>query len=428
MSGGPPDPDPQPTGWPAPRPGGPTPPPPPPPGWQAHPGWRPPPGWGVPPPQYPPPHPAPDPRSPGAYPPGPPPPAYPPYPSVPPGPGDAWVAHPATGPERGGPPARPLFPHPAPRSYDQILRTWSYSWWKPVVGLVVVALGLVLVAPLAMLPVLAVGVALEGGDFWDSFGAAATLQTVGPSALLYLNLTLGSMILVTWFVMRVIHQMRPRWLASVVPRIRWGFLAVCLGLSLVALVAQVLVSLLLPDAADPAADATVNDFTARTALLGLVVLLTTPLQAAGEEYVFRGYLLQAFGALLRHRWLAITASALLFGLAHGAQNFPLFFDRFMFGLVAGWLVVRTGGLEAGIAMHVLNNFLAFGFALAYSDLSETLNVSEISGWNIIVTLTQSLTYAALVAFVAGRMGLQTRTRPPAGPPYEPSVPVTAASP
>ena len=46
---------------------------------------------------------------------------------------------------------------------------------------------------------------------------------------------------------------------------------------------------------------------------------------------------------------------------------PIFFDRFAFGLVAGMLVILTGGLEAGIAMHVLNNWLAFGIALAFGD-------------------------------------------------------------
>ena len=29
----------------------------------------------------------------------------------------------------------------------------------------------------------------------------------------------------------------------------------------------------------------------------------------------------------------------------------------------------TGGLEAGIAMHVLNNWLAFGLALAFGDMA-----------------------------------------------------------
>ena len=26
-------------------------------------------------------------------------------------------------------------PHPEPRSYPLMLRTWTYVWWRPVVGL-----------------------------------------------------------------------------------------------------------------------------------------------------------------------------------------------------------------------------------------------------------------------------------------------------
>ena len=40
------------------------------------------------------------------------------------------------------------------------------------------------------------------------------------------------------------------------------------------------------------------------------------------------------------------------------------------GVIAGWLVTRTGGLEAGIALHIINNFVAFGFALSFGDLSD----------------------------------------------------------
>ena len=46
------------------------------------------------------------------------------------------------------------------------------------------------------------------------------------------------------------------------------------------------------------------------------------------------------------RWAALLVTSTLFAMAHGLQNFPLFFDRFMFGFIAGWLVIRTGGLEA----------------------------------------------------------------------------------
>jgi membrane protease YdiL (CAAX protease family) len=246
--------------------------------------------------------------------------------------------------------------------------------------------------------------------------ASADFSNVRPETLFALNLGLGAMILVTWFVIRALHGLRPRWLTSVVPRMRWKFFAICLGLSVIALTAQVAVGSVLPGDAGGGVGGKLNDFTTSTALAALVVLLTTPLQAAGEEYVFRGYLLQALGSLFSNRWIAIGTTGLLFALAHGVQNFPLFFDRLAFGLIAAWLVIRTGGLEAGIALHVLNNFLAFGLALSYGNLSETLNVTEASWWNIVLTVTQSAVYAALVVYVARRMGLQTHTRPPSTQP------------
>jgi membrane protease YdiL (CAAX protease family) len=296
-----------------------------------------------------------------------------------------------------------------------MLRTWTYRPWKPMVGILVGIVGMLLVMPLVLLPVLALGVWVEGGPFLETFEKAATLQTVDPAALLYLNLVLGSMILVTWFSIRVIHRMRPRWLASVRPRLRWRFLFACLGLAVVALVAQLAVGALLPGQ-NETDTGPLNDFTATTAAIAVIVLLTTPFQAAGEEYLFRGYLLMAVGSLFANRavgkWVAIVVTATLFALAHGGQNFPLFFDRFFFGFIAAWLVTGTGGLEAGIAMHVLNNFLAFGLALSFGNITDTLNVSQVGWSNIALTLTQSGVYAVLVLWLAKKMNVETRTRPP----------------
>jgi membrane protease YdiL (CAAX protease family) len=253
---------------------------------------------------------------------------------------------------------------------------------------------------------------------------------VSPPALLYLNAVLGSMILVTWFIIRFVHRMRPRWLASVVPRLRWRFLAVCLGLAVVALLAQVLVGQLLPRGVEDDVSGSLNHFTVSTAASAAVILLTTPLQAAGEEYLFRGYLLQAVGSLVRaewFKWVAIVVTAVIFALAHGSQNVPLFFDRLAFGLIAAWLVTHTGGIEAGIALHVLNNFLAFGLALAYGDLTATLNVSESSWWQIPVTVAQSVVYTGLVVLVARWMGLRNTTAPPHDEPEQSTGPAVATA-
>ena len=58
-------------------------------------------------------------------------------------------------------------------------------------------------------------------------------------------------------------------------------------------------------------------------------------------------------------------------------------------------------------MHVLNNFLAFGLALAFGDMAETLNPTGGSWWNIPLTLTQSLVYLGLALLVGPAHGAQT---------------------
>jgi membrane protease YdiL (CAAX protease family) len=296
--------------------------------------------------------------------------------------------------------------------YHLLLLAGRPGWWRPVVGaiaLVVVMVGLV---PLLLQLPFALGYAVAGRPVGDSLQRLVELADPTPAGLAYLNLVLAAAIPVTWLVVRAVHGMSPRWLASVRPRIRWRWFAVCLGLAVLSLVATLMVSALVPASPnDPQLSSNPNDFTSTTRDFLLVVLLLTPLQAAGEEYAFRGYLTQAFGGLFRNRWMAVLGPAALFALAHGAQSAPVFFDRFAFGVVAGFLVLATGGLEAGIAMHVLNNWLAFGLALAFGDMASTLNPTGGSWWSLPTTLTQSLVYLGLALLAARRRGLQTVTNP-----------------
>lgn len=338
-------------------------------------------------------------------PPGPPPYAAPGGPGAPGGP-----AGPAARGPSGPPPHGPVEPLD-PTSYPLVLRTPTYAWWKPVVGALSMGVGFFLL-PYLVLPVLAVGVALEdlagmgerGGSFGQRLIDAASVRTVTPASMLFLNLSLAGLTLLAMLLVRVLHGVSPRWLASIRPGIRWRFLAVCFGLSVVAILAALVVGSLLPQ--DP------NDVsggprhaTATLVAIGVVVLLTTPFQALGEEYAFRAYLLQAAGALTRSRVLAVVLTSLLFALAHGVQNAPLFVDRLAFGLMAGLVVVLVGGLEAGIALHVMNNIVAFGLALFFGDITAVLKVTEASWWQVPVTVTQNGLYLVMVLLVARRTGL-----------------------
>jgi uncharacterized protein len=299
-------------------------------------------------------------------------------------------------------------------------RWGDLGWWRPVVGVLCVVLSVLLVIQIALGIGLALILVLTGSTtetFSDDFNRVIDTDHVTPAGLAYLNLSLAGAIPAVLVIAFLVHRLRPGWVASVAGRMRWRWLLVCLGLALVALVATLVVSAALPSGGDgEEIGSSLNPWTTEVRNFLLVILFLTPLQAAGEEYAFRGYLTQAFGGLFAPlgptaaRAAAVLAPALLFALAHGAQDAPIFFDRFAFGVVAGILVVATGGLEAGIAMHVLNNFLAFGLALAFSDMSSALNPTGGSWWNIPVTLTQSLVYLGLAIWAARRLGI-ARTTP-----------------
>jgi len=145
-------------------------------------------------------------------------------------------------------------------------------------------------------------------------------------------------------------------------------------------------------------------------VLLVIVFATTPLQAAGEEYFFRGWLSQSVGALFARAVLGslVTAavSASLFALAHGGQNASLFLDRFAFGLLASYLVWRTGGLEAAIAAHTVNNVVVFVPVILTGGLAAAIGVSEAVPEVVAVDVVSMVLLAAALTWLARRSGVR----------------------
>ncbi|MDZ5623022.1 CPBP family intramembrane glutamic endopeptidase [Nocardioides bizhenqiangii] len=296
-------------------------------------------------------------------------------------------------------------PGPSGLRYHQLHRLGWSSWPRAVLGV----LGMVL-ALMVVVPVLLTGT--YDGILGEPFGELS-IDPLTPVGLVLVCLSLAAAVPVVIAATRLAQGLPGGWIISVVGRLRWGWLLTCMGLALLALGGALLLALVLPEHGGAAVEGAVNDATDRTVAFALIILLLIPLQAAGEEYAFRGYLTQAVGGLVAGRAgtaVAVVVPAFLFALAHGAQDAPVFIDRFAFGVVAGVLVIATGGLEAGIAMHVLNNWVVFGLSLAFGNIDEALAPIAGTWWMLPGTLVQSLGYLALVAWVARRRHLETTTR------------------
>jgi membrane protease YdiL (CAAX protease family) len=217
-------------------------------------------------------------------------------------------------------------------------------------------------------------------------------------------------------------------LSSVCGRLRWAWLGICL---LVAVVAELLylgVDLML-ELVTTQATAVDLGFAGWVgwpgfALAVAVLLALVPMQAAAEEYLFRGWLLQSLSGLARSPWIAMAVSAVLFALAHGLGTVWGFVDLVAFALITGWLTVRTGGLEAGIAMHLATNLIEMIWQAAIGALASPETAADNSWRMTVVDVTVVVLYAWVVARLARGCGIAAVVPGPAADATAGAAPVS----
>ena len=346
-------------------------------------------------------HPEPDPRLRGY-----PPPSWPGYGAMPMPPVAPWA--PPSWLLR--PPALPL----EPSRYSSLLRGPRHRWWKPVLTGLLAAVLFLGFSTVALVPPLVVGLVTGVPDLGGYvFRTLTDLENLGPVGFLAINLTLITLIPTAMLSIWIVHGVRPRFTSSVTGGLRWAWMGRCLLLVTPIWVAYVGLAVLIDQPSGPPPE--------QWLLLLAIVLLTTPLQAAAEEYLFRGWVMQVVGSWFSRPVLGLvvvtTVSTITFSTAHGS------FDVWILGsigclAVAGCLATwRTGGLEAAIAMHAVNNLLAFGVTLFFGGWESAFVGAETKG-TVAQFALSVLVHGAALALVwwqAGRVGLPYLSGPPLAP-------------
>jgi hypothetical protein len=119
---------------------------------------------------------------------------------------------------------------------------------------------------------------------------------------------------------------------------------------------------------------------------------------------------------------AAVLTAAVFSLAHAPGDLVTFLDRFVFGLAASAVVWLTGGLEAAIVLHAVNNVLVFTLFGTLGDGVATEEVPAGVGLlSLLLTLLSMGAYVAVVAASRKRLRYEVVTgaldlRVPAGDP------------
>lgn len=355
-------------------------------------------------------------------------PGVPPQPPVPAGQGYPWPPA-ATGPQPppypwpgGGPvtwPPPPSRPEALPvleREYHEFFRAPAFRWWKPLLSLLMfVATWL---AGNLVLTSLALGYDVATGrtdlsELTPGSSMAEQLAAVmTPMMFAANNVSLALAVPLAGLAAWAVHRQRPRWLSSIAGRFRWGlfwrFILIAAGVLGLSLGAQVLLG------------GGVGELTWNGDSLFLIVtiVLTTPFQAAGEEYALRGLATRAIGSWFTSRRVglvvAAAVTAVVFMSLHVAEDAWLNGFYLLFAVLASVMVWRTGGLEAAVALHVANNLLGEAF-LPFTPIEDVFDRSAgVAGPETLWQMAAVALVAGLILWQAHRLKLP-RSAAPAAP-------------
>jgi membrane protease YdiL (CAAX protease family) len=258
-------------------------------------------------------------------------------------------------------------------------RTSWPAWTAPlalVAGLVVAVVGAVLVD----VPALALGVDVSAQHLPDGLQIADTaVQDVG-------------FVLVAVFFARLGGRSAMAWQFGLRPTPLWRAVGWIIWVG----VGFVLFSLVWKAVAHPPEEKVLEQI--GTGVLSAA--LTCVVAPIGEEFLFRGYI---FTALRNWRgpWTSAVITGLLFGLVHlGSAPLLDLVPLAVLGFALCLLYRRTGSLYPCIALHSLNNSIAFGSLANWN-----------WDWQIPLLMVGALAVIVLLAVVLTRVGVISPERP-----------------
>ena len=230
-----------------------------------------------------------------------------------------------------------------------------HDWWRYLVGLVLI----VIAAIIGQIPfTVAVMVkAFSNGDNLQELNETTMMSLLEPNLNLFLMLLSFAIgLLGLLLVVKYLHNQPFVHLTTSRKKIDWKrFWFVFILWGVVSSGFVLLDYYLAPE------DYVLNFNLVPFIILCVIAIIMVPLQTSFEEYLFRGYLMQGIGVIVKNKWVPLITTSLVFGLLHIANpevdklGYVIMVYYIGTGLFLGILTLMDEGMELALGFHAANN-------------------------------------------------------------------------
>lgn len=270
--------------------------------------------------------------------------------------------------------------------YIQQAFKYQNEFWKYLVGLLVIIVAFIA----GQLPLVA-AIFMEIGMEFQNLNETQMLQVLDSNLSFFLILLPFAVgLFALFFIVRTLHDQPIRALTTARLKVDWG--RVFFGFGLVAVYSIALIGIdyyLYPE------DYLWNFDPIPFAILVIIAIIMVPIQTSCEEYLFRGYLMQGLGTLVKNRWLPLIVTSVVFGGLHFFNPEVTKLGNIIMiyyigtGFFLGIMTLMDEGLELALGFHAGNNLLtailvtADWTAFQTNSLLKDISEPE-AGWDVLI--------------------------------------------
>ena len=233
-----------------------------------------------------------------------------------------------------------------------------HDWWRYLVGLVIIIIAVVIgQIPLTVAIIFKVFKYGGGLQSLQGMDEAKMLSFLEPNLNLFLMLLSFAVgLLGLLLVSKYLHNQSFTHLTTSRKKIDWKrfwFIFFVWGIRSS--------SFVLYDYFTSPEDYVVNFKLVPFLILCVIAIIFVPLQTSFEEYLFRGYLMQGIGVIVKNKWMPLIITSVVFGSLHIANPEvdklgPVIMVYYIgTGLFLGIMTLMDEGMELSLGFHAANN-------------------------------------------------------------------------